>query len=142
MGRGLIHFNTQFSDGWASVLRAGEIARDVGYDFLIITDHLRNLKLFTHRTLDEYIRACDEATRRLGFPVISGGEMEVHWNDPATTDFSEAHTLAFSILALVAAGEYEWSAPDIDPFANRADSSRYEGTAEASQQAAGCERGL
>ena len=28
--RGLIHFHTQFSDGWASVLRAGEIAAGSG----------------------------------------------------------------------------------------------------------------
>lgn len=105
--RGLIHFHTQFSDGWAKVLRAGEIAAQAGYDFLIVTDHLRNLRLFTHRTLQEYVAACDEATARLGIPVIPGGEMEVHWNDPVTTDFSEAHTLAVCIRPLVAAGEFD-----------------------------------
>ncbi len=132
--RGLIHFHTQFSDGWASVLRAGEIARDADYDFLIITDHLRNLKLYTHRTLDQYIRACDEAARRLGFPIIPGGEMEVHWNDPVTTDFSEAHTLAFSIRALAAAGEYDWTTPGTDPFANWVDSQGGRGTILALQE--------
>ena len=132
--RGLIHFHTWFSDGWASVLRAGEIARDGGYDFLIITDHLRNLKLFTHRTLDEYVRACEDAARRLGFPVIPGGEMEVHWNDPVTTDFSEAHTLAFSIRDLARAGEYDWTTPGVDPFANWADSRGGRGTILALQE--------
>lgn len=115
--RGLIHFHTRFSDGWASVLRSGEIAREAGYDFLIITDHLRNLKLSAHRTLDEYVRACDDASRALGFPVIPGGEMEVPWDDPVTTDFSEAHTLAFSLRDLAAAGEYDWATPGTDPFA-------------------------
>jgi len=109
-------------------MRAGEIARDAGYDFLIITDHLRNLKLFTHRTLDEYILACDEAARRLGFPVIPGGEMEVHWNDPVTADFSEAHTLVFSIRALAAAGEYDWTTPGTDPFGHWTDSLGDQGT--------------
>jgi hypothetical protein len=132
--RALIHFHTQFSDGWASVLRAGEIAREAGYDFLIVTDHLRNLKLFTHRTLDEYIRACDEASHRLDFPVIPGGEMELHWNDPATTDFSEAHTLAFSIRALAAAGEYDWTTPGTDPFAHWTDSQGGRGTILALQE--------
>ena len=33
----------QFSDGWATVQEAGRIAKDRGYDFVIITDHLRNL---------------------------------------------------------------------------------------------------
>ncbi len=132
--RGLIHFHTQFSDGWASVLRAGEIARDAGYDFLIITDHLRNLKLRTYRTLDEYVHACDEAAHKLGFPIIPGGEMEVHWNDPVTTDFSEAHTLAFSIRDLVAAGEYDWTTPGVDPFANWTDAQGGRGTILALQE--------
>lgn len=132
--RGLVHFHTRFSDGWASVLRAGEIARDNGYDFLIITDHLRNLKLFTHRTLNEYVRMCDETSRRLDFPVIPGGEMELHWNDPATTDFSEAHTLAFSIRALAAAGEYDWTTPGTDPFAGWTDSQGGQGTILALQE--------
>ncbi len=132
--RGLIHFHTRFSDGWASVLRAGEIAREAGYDFLIITDHLRNLKLFTHRTLDECVRACDDASRALGFPVIPGGEMEVRWDDPVTTDFSQAHTLAFSIRDLAAAGEYDWTTPGTDPFAQWTDSQGGRGTILALQE--------
>lgn len=115
-------------------MRAGEIARDTGYDFLIVTDHLRNLKLLTHRTLDEYIRACDDAARRLGFPIIPGGEMEIHWNDPLTADFSEAHTLAFSIRALAAAGEYDWTTPGTDPYAGWMDSLGGRGTILALQE--------
>jgi len=136
--RGLIHFHTQFSDGWAKVLRAGEIAAQAGYDFLIVTDHLRNLKLFTHRTLQEYVAACDEATARLGIPVIPGGEMEVHWNDPVTTDFSEAHTLAVCIRPLVAAGEFDWTTPGTDPFAHWRDSQGYTGTILALQETLRC----
>lgn len=104
------------------MFNAGEIAVRHGYDFLVVTDHLRNLKLFSHKTLEQYVEACDEATARLGIPVIPGGEMEVHWNDPITTDFSEAHTLTFSIRPLVAAGEFDWTTPDTDPFAHWRDS--------------------
>lgn len=132
--RGLTHFHTQFSDGWATVLRAGEIAVQHEYDFLIVTDHLRNLKLFTHKTLDQYVAACDEATARLRIPVIPGGEMEVHWNDPVTTDFSEAHTLVLSIRPLVAAGEFDWTTPDADPFAHWRDSQGNLGTILALQE--------
>lgn len=132
--RGLIHFHTQFSDGWASVLRAGEIAVQQGFDFLIVTDHLRNLKLLTHRTLQEYVDACDDATTRVGIPIVPGGEMEIHWNDPVTTDFSEAHTLALCIRPLVAAGEFDWTTPGTDPFAHWRDSEGGMGTILALQE--------
>ncbi|MDR7475221.1 MAG: hypothetical protein QN175_09450, partial [Armatimonadota bacterium] len=71
--RGLIHFHTRFSDGWGTVGQAAEIARAGGFDFLIVTDHLRNLKLKTGRTLQEYVSACERASARAGIPVIPGG---------------------------------------------------------------------
>lgn len=132
--RGLVHFHTQFSDGWASVMRAGEIARDSGYDFLIITDHIRNLKLFTRKTLAQYILACDRATEKFGIPIVPGGEMEVHWNSAATSDFSEAHTLALSIRELTTAGECDWDTPGTDPFAGWIDSQSGTGTILALQE--------
>lgn len=132
--KGLIHFHTKFSDGWASVLRAGEIAVGHGCDFLIVTDHLRNLKLFTKKTLDEYIEACDRARQRLGIPIVPGGEMEVHWNSARTSDFSEAHTLALSIRPLVAAGEFDWTTPGTDPFADWTDTEGNRGTLLAIQE--------
>lgn len=116
------------------MLRAGEIAVRNGYDFLVVTDHLRNLKLFTRKTLQEYILACDEATRRLGIPVIPGGEMEVRWNNPRTSDFSEGHTLALCIRPLVAAGEFDWDTPETDPYAHWKDSEGQVGTILAIQE--------
>jgi len=132
--RGLIHFHTQFSDGFASVLRAGEIAVRAGFDFLIITDHIRNLKLLTHKSLEEYIDACDAATKKLGIPIIPGGEIEIHWNSAATSDFSEAHTLVLSIRPLVAAREFDWATPRTDPFAYWRDSAGGQGTIMAVQE--------
>jgi hypothetical protein len=116
------------------VPRAAQIARRRGYDFLIVTDHLRNLKLHTRHTLDEYIRECDRASRAVGIPVIPGGEMEVHWNNPALEDFSEAHTIAFSIRSLVQAGEFDWQTPGTDPFAHWPDSEGSLGTILALQE--------
>ncbi|MDR7543452.1 MAG: hypothetical protein QN120_04295 [Armatimonadota bacterium] len=132
--RGLIHFHTRFSDGWATVRRAAQIARRRGYDFLVVTDHLRNLKLFTRRTPDDYIRACDRASRDVGIPVIPGGEMEVHWNNPAVEDFSEAHTIAFTIRSLARAGEFDWQTPGTDPFGHWPDSEGRLGTVLALQE--------
>ena len=132
--RGLIHFHTQFSDGFGSVLRAGEIAARAGFDFLIITDHIRNLKLFTHTSLEEYIDACDAATKKLGIPIIPGGEIEIHWNSAATSDSSEAHTLVLSIRPLAAAHEFDWATPGTDPFAYWRDSAGGQGTILAVQE--------
>ncbi len=60
--------------------------------------------------------------------------MEVHWNDPVTTDFSEAHTLALCIRPLVAAGEFDWTTPGTDPFAHWRDSEGGTGTILAVQE--------
>ncbi len=113
--RGLIHFHTQFSDGWGTVDQAAEIARTGGFDFLIVTDHLRDLKLKTGRTPEEYVAACERASARSGIPVIPGGEIEIAWERPGV-DRSEAHTLAFSIRPLLAAGAFDWATPGEDPF--------------------------
>ncbi len=113
--RGLIHFHTHFSDGWATVRQAAEIAKRNGFDFLIVTDHLRNLKLKTYRTLEEYVAACDRAFARTGIPVIPGGEIEIRWERPGV-DRSEAHTIVFSIRPLLQAEVFDWTTPDKDPF--------------------------
>ncbi len=132
--RGLIHFHSRFSDGWPTVRRAAKIAKKRGFDFLIVTDHIRNLKLFTHRTLEEYVRACDRATQAVGIPVIPGGEMEVHWDNKAIADFSEGHTIAFSIRPLVAASVFDWTTKKADPFAFWTDSRGRQGSLRAIQE--------
>jgi hypothetical protein len=126
--KGLIHFHTRFSDGWATIRRAAEIARKRGYDFLIVTDHIQDLKLKRRRTLDEYLEECEEATQRVGIPVIPGGELEVDWNNPVIKDFSEAHTIAFTIRNLVTAQAFDWQTPGTAPFAHWRDSEGRQGT--------------
>ena len=100
--KGLIHFHTRFSDGWASLPRAGEIARRNGYDFLIVMDHLRDMMHKHGRTLSDYTAACDAASLEAGLPVVPGGEIEIPWKDAVTADFSEAHALLFSVRPFAA----------------------------------------
>jgi hypothetical protein len=97
------------------VRQAAEIAAARSFDFLLVTDHLRNLKRKTHRTLEDYIAACERATDTVGILVIPGGEIELDWERPGR-DSSEAHTLVFSIRPLVRAGVFDWTTPDEDPF--------------------------
>ncbi len=130
--RGLIHFHTEFSDGGASVQKAAEIARAHGYDFLIVTDHLQDLKLKKGRSLQEYIIACDTASKETGTLVIPGGEIEVDWENPRTGDSSQAHTLAFSIRHLIS--EFDWTTPGEKPYAGWTDNAGGRGTILAVQQ--------
>src|SRR3989304_1486658 len=95
--RGLTPFPPRFSDGWATVRRAAEIAQEHGYDFLVVTDHIQDIKLKRHRSIDEYVEACAQAGDAVGIPVIPGGEFEVNWtapeDPPRPVAGSEAHTL-------------------------------------------------
>ncbi len=132
--RGLIHFHTRFSDGWATVRRAAELAAGRGFDFLIVTDHLRNLKLFTRRRVEDYIAECDRATAAVGIPVIPGGEIEINWDRPGV-DRSEGHTIVFSIRLMARDPEvFDWGTPGRDPFWHWADDQGRQGTIAAVQQ--------
>jgi len=132
--RGLIHFHTRFSDGWGTVRQAAEIARRIGFDFLIVTDHLRNLKLKTHRTLAEYIAACDRASQAVKMPVIPGGEIEIDWERPGV-DQSQAHTIVFSIRSLAQDPTiFDWTTPGKDPFWHWRDEEGKQKTVAAVQQ--------
>ncbi len=132
--RGLIHFHTRFSDGWATVRQAAELAAGRGFDFLIVTDHLRNLKLFTHRRIEDYIAECDRATAAVGIPVIPGGEIEIRWDRPGV-DRSEAHTIVFSIRQMARDPTvFDWDTPGRDPFWHWTDDQGRQGTIAAVQQ--------
>ena len=116
--RGLIHFHARFSDGWASIEGAARLAARLGFDFLIVTDHLRDLKLKTRRTLKDDVAACDRASDLAGIPVLPGGKIEVKWSEPL--DRSEGRTLLPTIRVLVEAGEFDFDTPDLEPVARPA----------------------
>jgi hypothetical protein len=133
--RGLIHFHTRFSDGYASTEGAARIAREHGFDFLIVTDHIQDLKLKTPRTIDEYVDACARAGRAAGIPVIPGGEFEVAWAAPADerrpADRSGAHTLAFDVRPLRPV--FDWQPNEGKPYDHWTDEWENRGTLAAVQ---------
>jgi len=108
--RGLVHFHTRFSDGWATVPRAAQIAAFHHYDFLIVTDHLRQMTTERRHTLKGYVTTCEHVSREIGLPVIAGGEVEVDWMLP--DDASQAHTLVLSVRDFM-----DWSPPAPCPLA-------------------------
>ncbi len=120
--KGLIHFHTDYSDGKASVQKAAEMAAARGYDFLVITDHLQDLKLKKRRRFEDYVAACDAASQKVGILVVPGGEFEVQWQDPLVRDRSEAHTLTISVRSLVREGELTNADPKAKPYDHWTDS--------------------
>jgi hypothetical protein len=118
--KGLVHFHTDFSDGRASIKRAAEIAVKRGYDFLVITDHLQDLKLKTKRRFEDYVAECDAVSESGDILVLPGGEFEDKWQDGI--DKSEGHTLTLSVRPLVDNGELLNADPMAKPYAHWADS--------------------
>lgn len=131
--KGLIHFHTRYSDGWATVLKAAEIAASRDYDYLLITDHLQNVRR-KGLAFESYVRECEDAAAKTGILVVPGGEIEIHWENAATLDRSEAHTLAPSIRPLVAHRDLDNPDPQGTPFGHWTDSAGGRGTILAVQE--------
>lgn len=125
--KGLVHFHTDFSDGGATIPRAAEIVRKLGYDFLVVTDHLQNLPR-KGRRFEGYVEAC-RAASGADLLVVPGGEIEIDW--ASRGDHSEAHTLAMSIDRLLP--ELVWS-PTVKPYAHWQDGAGCTGTIRAIQE--------
>lgn len=123
--KGLIHFHTDYSDGGASVDQAAAIAKGLGYDFLIITDHLQDITKHG-KSIQQYHQDCRTASTTHNFPVIPGGELEVQWS--TGQDFSEAHTLALDITPLQ---PLFITAPNVKPYSHWKDPQGCSGTVAA-----------
>lgn len=130
--KGLVHFHTDFSDGRASIPEAARIATRRGYDFLVITDHLQDIKLKKKRRFEDYVAACDSASEGGDILVLPGGEFEDRWQD--VLDRSEGHTLTLSVRPLVAAGEFSNPDPEAKPYAHWTDSAGGSGQTLAIQE--------
>jgi DNA polymerase (family 10) len=61
--RGDLHVHTTWSDGRASVLEMGLAARDLGYEYLAICDHTRNVRVVPGLDADELRRQGEEIER-------------------------------------------------------------------------------
>ena len=79
--RGDLHVHTDWSDGRASVLEMGEAARALGYEYLAICDHTRNVRVVAGLDADDIRRQAEEieaANERLApFRILRGSECDI-----------------------------------------------------------------
>jgi DNA polymerase (family X) len=79
--RGDLHVHSDWSDGKATVLEMAEAARDLGYEYLAICDHTRNVRVVPGLDADDVRRQAEEiaaANERLApFRVLRGIECDI-----------------------------------------------------------------
>jgi DNA polymerase (family 10) len=79
--RGDLHCHTTWSDGRASVLEMGSAARDLGYEYLAICDHTRNVRVVPGLDADDLRRQGEEiaaANEQLApFRILRGTEVDI-----------------------------------------------------------------
>jgi DNA polymerase (family X) len=79
--RGDLHVHTTASDGKATVLEMGRAARELGYEYLAICDHTRNVRVVPGLDGDEVRRQGDEiaaANEALApFRILRGSECDI-----------------------------------------------------------------
>ena len=79
--RGDLHVHTDWSDGRATVLEMGDAARGLGYEYLAICDHTRNVRVVPGLDADEVRRQGEEiaaANERLApFRILRGIECDI-----------------------------------------------------------------
>jgi DNA polymerase (family X) len=79
--RGDLHVHTTWSDGKASVLEMGRAARELGYDYIAICDHTRNVRVVPGLDADDLRRQGEEiaaANVKLApFRILRGSECDI-----------------------------------------------------------------
>ena len=79
--RGDLHVHTTWSDGKASVLEMGAAARDLGYEYLAICDHTRNVRVVPGLDAEDVRRQGEEIARAnealAPFRVLRGIECDI-----------------------------------------------------------------
>src|SRR6266576_5783205 len=79
--RGDLHVHTDWSDGKATVLEMGDAARGLGYEYLAICDHTRNVRVVPGLDADDVRRQGEEiaaANERLApFRILRGIECDI-----------------------------------------------------------------
>jgi DNA polymerase (family X) len=79
--RGDLHVHTDWSDGKATVLEMGEAARGLGYEYLAICDHTRNVRVVPGLDGDDVRRQGEEieaANEQLApFRILRGIEVDI-----------------------------------------------------------------
>jgi DNA polymerase (family X) len=79
--RGDLHVHTTWSDGKASVLEMAEAARDLGYEYIAICDHTRNVRVVPGLDADEVRRQGEEIAavnaQLAPFRILRGTECDI-----------------------------------------------------------------
>jgi DNA polymerase (family 10) len=79
--RGDLHVHSTWSDGKATILEMGEAARALGYEYIAICDHTRNVRVVPGLDADDLRRQADEiaaANEALApFRVLRGSECDI-----------------------------------------------------------------
>jgi len=79
--RGDLHVHTTWSDGKASVLEMAEAARSLGYEYVAICDHTRNVRVVPGLDADDLRRQGEEIAavneRLAPFRVLRGSECDI-----------------------------------------------------------------
>jgi DNA polymerase (family 10) len=79
--RGDLHCHTTWSDGRASVLELGRAARDLGYEYVAVCDHTRNVRVVPGLDADDVRRQAEEidaANSQLApFRILRGIEVDI-----------------------------------------------------------------
>lgn len=96
---GVIHCHTTFSDGIYTIEEVAQIAKNHGAKFLVVTDHFEDIELTKEQYeivgnpisaplsslrntqkqygIENYIKACKDATRKVGILVVPGVEVGI-----------------------------------------------------------------
>jgi DNA polymerase (family 10) len=79
--RGDVHVHSTWSDGKASVLEMAQAARDLGYEYIAICDHTRNVRVVPGLDADDVRRQAEEIARAneslAPFRVLRGIECDI-----------------------------------------------------------------
>jgi DNA polymerase (family 10) len=79
--RGDLHVHSTWSDGKASILEMAEAARDLGYEYLAICDHTRNVRVVPGLDADDIRRQGEEIAavneQVAPFRVLRGSECDI-----------------------------------------------------------------
>jgi DNA polymerase (family X) len=79
--RGDLHVHTTWSDGKASVLEMGRAARELGYDYMAICDHTRNVRVVPGLDADDLRRQGEEIAAAnvalAPFRILRGSECDI-----------------------------------------------------------------
>jgi DNA polymerase (family 10) len=79
--RGLVHVHTTWSDGRASVADTAVVARERGFEYLVVCDHSRSTSIAGGLTIEDLRRQIDEI-RQVdaeieGIEVLAGSEVDI-----------------------------------------------------------------